>query len=356
MADIPHELEQWLAREKAAWVNAVVQALLQGIGPTEAGEIRAILGTGGTSGLATGGGPAGIQPVRVPVVPPVDNRPATGVAAPPAGPAYASIDRAVGNPVVDEPPVALRTAPFTRRLYHLRAPQTLPTATQGGVLQSPFPVPAPGLVTITGLIDPDGAAAGLQFTWNGGDTWGNLAQGLAYPPGDIFSYSVPVTAGDQINVAVATATQAAYFLVTYTTGTGFEAPQGPFGAVPTVLPSTALYRGLYVPVTTAPQVIAQVAAGTAAVPNAPLAPAFTVPAPGTIGFFGFIQSGSAYFTTAVEQVNGQAVYGALNNGVTQTPGAWIGATLEVDANDVVTFSVSAACTVGSVRATYTPST
>lgn len=345
--------EQWLARAKAEWTTDVVRALLPMITPREAAQIRGILGTGqGGGGI---GAPAAGGPWRVPVAPPVSGRPASGGLS--TGQAYGTVDEAVGDPAVARPAQAVYLSPYPRVLYKLAQPGEIPDKDAGGALGDTVAVDQVSTVTIAGMIDAGEAAQVLLITKNNGGKWGALFGGTPFPPGAEFTYSTIVTPGDRFNFAPGATSQWDQLVVTIQTGVPELSAQGGYGGAPSAVPGTAPYPVRFVPVSSFPQVVIKAAAGTEATPGSPIgAKTFTAPAPGTVGVFGYIGTGAAYLTLAVEKVSGQLQYGGLNGNSNQVQGAWVAATVDVDAGDTIALSVSAACTLGSVRVTYTPST
>jgi hypothetical protein len=290
----------------------------------------------------------------VPVAPPVPAGAPASVSTPAS--AYGTVDQAVGNPEVDVPPVAVRVSAFARRIFSRNTVFECPGKAEGGVLETGYGVTEDGVVTISGVIDASAPPQVLYVTFNGGDDWSELAGGQPFPTGSVFTYSVDVTKGDVFNFATGSTVEMDRLAITFQTGISVVASQGTFGAVPTAEPGVGPYPAQFVPVSAFPEEIGSVKAGTQATAGTPLVGPFTCPSDGTIGIFGFIQSGQAYFTVALETLSNTPQYAGLNGAVNQTPGAWIGATMHVFRGDVVTVSVSANCVCGTLRVTFTPST
>jgi hypothetical protein len=350
LASVPQEVEQWWAREKAEFYSDVLGALLRRLTPQERQEIQQLLGVRSVQTVTT----TEIQAVRVPVAPPITSGAPVPVGSPTS--AYGTIDETVGNPAVSVPSVAVRTSPFAQTLFSRTKPFDMLPTSAGGVLPGFIQVDQTSTITFSGVIDPDSGPQVLYVTYDAGQHWPALAGGQAFPAGSAFAYSIPVESGDIVGFGTAQQTKWDRFSIQLQTGVPIIAPQGQFGAVPTSQPGTLPYPVQFVPVSAFPQIVGTVKAGTGATANTPLVGPYTVPSNGTIGVFGFIASGSAYFTVALESVNGQYQYGGLNSGVNQTPGAWVGATIQVAQGDIVVVSVSSNCTCGTLRVTFTPST
>jgi hypothetical protein len=347
------ELEQWLSQLRARWVNDVILALLPMIGTQEAQAIRSILGTGTSAPTPPPPLPeAGAW--RVNIRPPISGQPPAG--GRPYGAAYGTIDQAVGSPKVAQPNQAVYVSPYPLVLLREDKPTEIPGQGNGGALGEPYKADQVQTVTITGRIDPSASPQVLYVTTDGGDNWGSLFGGQPWPAGSEFTASTTIAPGDQFNFAPAQDTLFSRLLVTTQTGIPELAAQGTFGGTVSAIPGVAPYPVQFVPVSSFPQLIIKAEAGTNATPGTPIGSTFTAPAPGTIGVFGFIQSGAAYFTLAIETVGGQLQFGGLNGASNQVQGAWVAATVEVDQADTVALSVSSACTLGTVRVTYTPST
>jgi hypothetical protein len=348
MAEIPigQDIERYFARAKAEWTNDVILALLGMISPQEAATIRNLIGTGRTAVAGTG-------PLRVTVAPPVpQDSPVT--VSPPVG-TYGTVDQAVGNPEVNRPALALYATDYPQVLYRRDRPVEIPSYQDGGIIPTFIDVRQVGAISFSGAIDVGSSAQVLYVTWDAGSHWFALTGNEPFPAGSAFSYTVPVAPGDKVGFGPGQASVWDRVLITFSTRLPEPPPQGQFGAVPTAVPGVAPYPAAFVPVSAFPQIIASATVGTQLTAGQPIGSPFSVPAPGIVGVFGWIESGSAFFTLSVENVNGTPQFGALNGGSNQVQGAWVAATIAVNTGDTVAVSVSANCTLGSVRVTYTPS-
>jgi hypothetical protein len=338
ITDVGDELADWLAREVAGLILRV--NYYTGRKPSSLPSAQAqAQGTGYPS-------------VEVPVAPPVPQE-LTSVPYQLA-PGYGRIDDVVSAPVVRRPEVAARVSQFPLRVFSKK--EKVETLANASILGQPFEVPSDGLVSISGALDVSSSPSVIQYTLDGGQTWIALNSGQPVQPGSGFSFSPNVAALDQFDLSTSTNATLSRVLVDFEEALPFVPAQGFAGAVPVATPGVPPAPTLFVPVSSFPVLVGKVTSGQNASAGQLLIGPYTVPAPGTIAVFGFIASGQATFAVSIESVQGVAQYGTLNGGAALVPGAWTAATIQVDKSDVFNLTVTAACTVGSVRVTFTPST
>jgi hypothetical protein len=112
------------------------------------------------------------------------------------------------------------------QVFHSTTPIQIPTAADGGLLSQPFLIPGPGRVIITGTPGGTGPLGSpLLWTWNGGANFGALNNDLPLIVGSVAALGVPVSTGDQINLASQEPAVWDYLLLTYEPRTILAPPQ-----------------------------------------------------------------------------------------------------------------------------------
>jgi len=336
------EVVDYIAREQAAFLARLIRDLGEKLGP---GFLAPY--------ITERRPPTGARNLEVPIAPAVSQTPSVAVGR--TAPAYGTIDQAVGSPAVRAPDVAVFMSPYPQEVFKSSGP--IQAAADSGILgERGFVAPWAGTCWITGTVAESSGPVSLQASRDGGQSWSTLNADQPLVMGAEFGFPFALARGSRLDVSVTTEATFQDLLILYQSGIPILGSQGFYGAVPEVTPGSTAYSGPLVPVSSVPQVIGSIKAGTAATASTAIF-TFSVPAPGMVQVFGAIQSGSAYLTLAVENnQSGTPVFQGLNAGQPQTTGVWVAGSVGVAYGDQVSLGVSASCTLGSVRVLYARST
>jgi hypothetical protein len=226
------------------------------------------------------------------------------------------------------------------QVFHSTTPIQIPTAADGGLLSQPFLIPGPGRVIITGAPGGTGPLGSpLLWTWNGGASFGALNNDLPLIVGSVAALGVPVSTGDQINLASQEPALWDYLLMTYEPRTILAPPQWS-GYVIQGLPGPAPW--LVTPqITTVagPTTLGAISAGGALA-------TWTPAAAGTARILVALATASPLALT-VTPASGPGVTATLNNGSSVAASVWTPVTVAVAAGATYTLTVGTAQPAGT---------